>query len=242
MPRRSTRLMLQPDWPADGARQLPPRSSWNWPTSSAQAAASARSVARPITSTPATPNAHDTSSNRSFSVAAPASVHAEALGLLGLWNLLDGSSRDAANLLERAAAEVAEDQQLLAQLLVALAFARLNIHAFDGAAHAADEAVVTAARSEEPQLLGHALAMRVLVRFLVGDGFDEENLQKALQLDNAPDPPSALLWPTAQRAALLIGIGRLDEGRRELRAIRQRYPRAGRRKRTDDRGFSQCPY
>jgi hypothetical protein len=69
-----------------------------------------------------------------ITAAAPAKVHAEALGLLGLWNLLDGSSRDAANQLERAAAEVAEDQKLLAQILVALSFARINIHAFAGAA------------------------------------------------------------------------------------------------------------
>jgi DNA-binding CsgD family transcriptional regulator len=164
---------------------------------------------------------------RIVSTGASAYVHAEALGLLGLWNLLDGSSRDAANQLERAAAEVAEDQKLLAQILVALSFARLNIHAFDGAAHAADQAVTVATRSGEPQLLSQALSMLVLVRFLVGDGFDEANLQKAVQLDVAPDPPSALLWPTAQRASLLIGIGRLDEGRRELRTIRQRYLERG---------------
>jgi ATP/maltotriose-dependent transcriptional regulator MalT len=159
--------------------------------------------------------------------AAPANVYAEALGLLGQWNLLDGSSRDAAKLLERAAGEVAEDPKLLAQILVALSFARLNIHAFDGAAHAADEAVATATRTDEPVLLSQALAMRVLVRFLVGDGFDEANLQKALELDDAPDPPAALLWPSTHRAALLIGIGRLDEGRDELRAIRQRYLERG---------------
>jgi DNA-binding CsgD family transcriptional regulator len=162
-------------------------------------------------------------------VSAPASarVHAEALGLLGLWNLLDGSSRDAANLLERAAAVVAEDQKLLAQILVALSFARLNIHAFGDAARAADEAVAAATRSHESQLLSQALAMRVTVHFLVGDGFDEEDMQTALRLDDAPDPPSALVWPTAQRAVLLIGIGRLDDGRRELRAIRQRYIERG---------------
>jgi len=124
------------------------------------------------------------------SASATASGHAEALGLLGLWNLLDGSSHDAATLLERAAAEVADDQKLLAQLLVASSFARLNIHAFDGAGHAADDAVTTATRSDEPQLLSQALAMRVLVGFLVGDGFDEANLQKALQLADAPEPPS----------------------------------------------------
>jgi DNA-binding NarL/FixJ family response regulator len=159
--------------------------------------------------------------------AAPASVHAEALGLLGLWNLLDGSSRDAAQLLERAAVGAAQDQKLLAQILVALAFARLNIHAFDGAAHAADEAVATATRSDDPRLLSQALAMRLLVRFLVGDGFDEANLQKALELDDALDPPSALLWPPMHGAALLIGIGRLSEGRRKLWAIRQRYLERG---------------
>lgn len=157
---------------------------------------------------------------------APDRMHAEARSLLGQWALLDGSSRDAAALLERAA-RGADDDTLLIRILLPLSFARLNIRDFDGATHAVDAAVATATRLDEPALLGQALSMRVLVGFLVGDGVDEANFSKALQLDAAVDPPPAMLWPAAQRAELLVGMGRLDEGRRELRAIRQRYLELG---------------
>ncbi|MDQ1495892.1 MAG: hypothetical protein QOG69_2375 [Actinomycetota bacterium] len=162
-----------------------------------------------------------------ISAPAPPHVHAQALSLLGLWTLLDGSSRDAAALLERAVAGAAEDDRLLVEILVPLSFARLNTRDFDGATRAVDEAVTTASRLGEPGLLSQALSMRVLVGFLVGDGFDEVNLQKALQLNDGGDPPSAMLWPTVHRAELLAGIGRLDDGRRELQAIRQRYIERG---------------
>ncbi|OBB67853.1 LuxR family transcriptional regulator [Mycobacterium sp. 852014-50255_SCH5639931] len=158
---------------------------------------------------------------------APAHVHAEALSLLGLWSLLDGSSRDAAALLQRAVAGAAEDDELLVQILVPLSFARLNIREFDGAARAVHEAVTTATRLGEPRLLSQALGMRVLVGFLVGDGFEGMTLQKALQLDEGGELPSAMLWPTAHRAVLLAGTGRLDEGRCALQEIRQRYIERG---------------
>lgn len=159
--------------------------------------------------------------------AAPARVHAEALSLLGLWALLDGSSRDGARKLQRAADAATGDDRLLSHILAALSFARINIREFDTAIDAVDEAVTTASRLDDRQLLSQALSMRVLVRFLVGDGFDEEGLRTALLLDDGDDPASATLWPTLQSAELLIGTGRLDEGRRELRAIRQRYIERG---------------
>lgn len=162
-----------------------------------------------------------------ISAPTPARVHAEALSLLGLWALLDGSSREAAALLERAVAGAAGDDRLLVQILVPLSFARLNIREFDGATRAVYEAVTTADRLGESGLLSQALSMRVLVGFLVGDGFDEATLQQALQLNKAGDPPSTIVWPTAHRAQLLVGMGRLDDGRRELQAIRQRYIERG---------------
>jgi DNA-binding CsgD family transcriptional regulator len=158
---------------------------------------------------------------------APATVHAEALSLLGLWALVDGSSRDAASLLQRAAAAAAGDHRLLVQILVPLSFAQLNVHEFDAGIHSIDDAVIAATRLDDRQLLSQALSMQVLVGFLVGEGFDEANLRTALLLDDGEDPPSAMLWPTLQNAELLIGMGRLDEGRHELRAIRQRYLERG---------------
>ncbi|OBH24410.1 hypothetical protein A5692_04845 [Mycobacterium sp. E342] len=158
---------------------------------------------------------------------APENVHAEALSLLGLWALLDGSSRDAARLLQRAADAATGDNGLLGRILVSLSFARINNHEFDAAVQAANEAVNRAARLDDRQVLSQALSMQVLVHFLVGDGFDEATLRTALLLDDGQEPSSAMLWPTLQRAALLNATGRLDDGRRELRTIRQRYVERG---------------
>ncbi|WP_322859131.1 LuxR C-terminal-related transcriptional regulator [Mycobacterium europaeum] len=158
---------------------------------------------------------------------APVEVHAEALSLLGLWALLDGSSRDAARLLQRAADAAAGDNGLLGRILVSLSFARINIYEFDAAVHAANEAVNRAVRLDDRQVLSQALSMQVLVHFLVGEGFDETTLRTAMLLDDGQEPSSAMLWPTLQRAALLVGTGKLDDGRRELRVIRQRYIERG---------------
>jgi tetratricopeptide (TPR) repeat protein len=149
--------------------------------------------------------------------------HAAALALLGLWSLLDGSSRDAADLLQRALPGAVDDDALLVQILVPLSFSRLNIGEFDKAASAVDEAVATATRLGQSQQLSQALAMSALVRFILGEGLDLVALQRARELEDDSAPSSAVLSPTLQRAGLLNATGQLDEARRELRAIRQRY-------------------
>jgi DNA-binding CsgD family transcriptional regulator/tetratricopeptide (TPR) repeat protein len=148
---------------------------------------------------------------------------AAALALLGLWSLLDGSSREAADLLQRAVPGAADDDALLVQILIPLSFSRLNIGEFEKAASGVDEAVVAATRLGQPHLLSQALAMSVLVRFIVGEGLNREALQRALELEEDSAPFSAMLNPTLQHAELLNATGQFNEARRELRAIRQRY-------------------
>jgi ATP/maltotriose-dependent transcriptional regulator MalT len=152
-----------------------------------------------------------------------ATEHAEALSLLGLWSLMDGSSREAADLMQRAVPGAAEDDALLVQILVPLSFSRVNIGEFEKAASAVDEAVLTATRLGQPHQLSQALAMSVMVRFLVGEGLDREALQRALKLEDNSASVSALLSPTLQHAELLNATGQFNGARRELRAIRQRY-------------------
>ena len=104
---------------------------------------------------------------------APAALRAEALRLLGLWSLLDGSSREAADLLERALADAGDNLGLRVQVLVPLSFAQVNGHQFDRARAYIEDAVGCATRLDQPQLLSQALSMRVLVQFLLGDGLDK---------------------------------------------------------------------
>jgi DNA-binding CsgD family transcriptional regulator len=154
-------------------------------------------------------------------------LRAEALRLLGLWSLLDGSSHDAADLLERALSDADDDLVLRAQILVPLAFAQLNVGQLDSAARYVDAAVRSASKCGQAQLLSQALSMRVLVHFLLGRGVDEHGLQRALELEDPHAPLSALLRPTLQSAELLVGTGQHERAGRELRAIRRRYLERG---------------
>jgi len=158
---------------------------------------------------------------------APPKLRAQALRLLGQWSLLDGSSRDAADLLERAIADAGDDLALRAQILVPLAFTQLNVGQFEGAERHVEDAVTAATWCGQPQLLSQALSMRVLVNFLLGHGLDEDGLRQAIDLEDSQTPVSALLRPTVQSAQLLVGTGRHDQARRELRAIRRRYLEGG---------------
>ena len=158
---------------------------------------------------------------------APAALRAEALRLLGLWSLLDGSSREAAGLFERALADAGDNLALRVQVLIPLSFAQVNGRQFDRARAYIEDAVGCAARLEQPHLLSQALSMRVLVQFLLGDGLDEHGMRRALELEDRELPTSALLGPSMQHAQLLVGTGKLEQARLELLNIRRRYIERG---------------
>ena len=158
---------------------------------------------------------------------APAALRAEALQLLGLWSLLDGSSREAADLLERALADAGDKLALRVRVLVPLSFAQFNGHQVGRARACLEDAVECATRLDQPQLLSQALSMRVLVRFLLGDGLDEQAMGRALELEDRELPMSALLGPSVQHAQLLVGTGKLEQARHELLNIRRRYIERG---------------
>jgi DNA-binding CsgD family transcriptional regulator len=153
---------------------------------------------------------------------APKLLQAMALRLLGLWSLLDGSSREAVEMLDQALRDAGDDLALQVQILVPLAHAQVNVRHLDDAASSIADAVRTAERIRKPQLLSQALAMHALVRFLLGDGLDEPALERALELEDREAPISAHLDTTVQSAALMAGSGRLDKARDELLAYRQR--------------------
>jgi DNA-binding CsgD family transcriptional regulator len=152
---------------------------------------------------------------------APKSLRAAALRLLGLWSLLDGSSRYAAELLDEALNDAGDDLALRVQILVPLAYVRFNLGRLDDAASSIADAVRTAERIGQPQLLSEALAMDALVGFYLGDGLDEPALARALELEDREVPISNLLAATVQSAVLMGGSGRLDKAREELLAIRR---------------------
>ena len=153
---------------------------------------------------------------------APKSLRAKALRLLGLWSLLDGSSRAGAELLTEALADAGDDLALRVQILVPLAHAQVNTRHLDEAATSIADAVRTAERIRQPQLLSQALSMQAVVTFLIGDGLDEAALERALDLEDRQAPISAFFDATVQSAVLMGGVGRLGEARDRWQAIRRR--------------------
>ncbi|OBI67822.1 LuxR family transcriptional regulator [Mycobacterium sp. E796] len=158
---------------------------------------------------------------------APGRLRAAALRLLGQWSLLDGSSHEAAELLDRALGDVGNDLALRTLILVPLSFALLNLGQRDRAALSVDDAVASAEAHGQPDLLSQALGMQVLVRFLLGAGLDEPRLQRALELADPQVPVSAQLSPRMHSAILAAGTGRLDRARLELQAMRRSHIERG---------------
>jgi DNA-binding CsgD family transcriptional regulator len=152
---------------------------------------------------------------------APGPLRAEAATLLGYVRLLDDSFVRAAELLERALDETADDAAVLVPLLVTLSFALFNAGRVDDAMKRADEAVSIAEPAGQPRLVSQALSMRTMVGFLLGNGVDEPALQRALALDPGPSDIPIVLRPRVHHAVLLSCTGRLDEAHREITLLRR---------------------
>jgi DNA-binding CsgD family transcriptional regulator len=147
---------------------------------------------------------------------------AMALFLLALVRLSDDSFLDAAGLLERGLGEIGDDLALRVQMLVTLAFARGNAGQFTHAVESVENAVTDAERLGTPDLLSHALGMRVMVHLIRGDGLDETSLRRALELENPNTTVPLFLRPSLHNALLLAYTGELDRAHDEMVTIRRR--------------------
>lgn len=149
-------------------------------------------------------------------------LRAHAVSLLGYVRLLDDSFPEAADLLEKALAEAADDHAVLVPMLVTLSFALFNTGRLGASLQRADDAVMHAETFGRPDLLSQALGMRAFVRFLNGDGVDESGLRRALELeDHRANIPFALR-PTVHNAIVRSCTGELEWAHRELTSLRRR--------------------
>lgn len=129
---------------------------------------------------------------------------------------------EAARLLQRALSEVEPDSPLRVQILITLAYSMLNANETRRAVATAKEAVTRTLRLGQPHSLGMALGMQAILRFINGEGLDDANLRRAVQLED-PDIFTPLVFrPSVQHALLMSWSGQVDEGHRELQAIRRR--------------------
>jgi DNA-binding CsgD family transcriptional regulator len=151
----------------------------------------------------------------------PGIFRASACMLLAVVDLFDDSFLDAAALLERGLREVGDNVVLQAQMLVTLTFALLNARRQQSALESAEEAVAVATRSEVPPLLGQALGMRAMLRFMQGNGLDQSDVNRALAMEGTGADIPIAFRPTLQNALLLGWSGQLESARDALSSIRR---------------------
>jgi ATP/maltotriose-dependent transcriptional regulator MalT len=149
-------------------------------------------------------------------------LRAAALCLLAIVGLSD-DFLEAAGLLERGLAETGDELALRVQMLVTLSFARFNAGLLAAAVNSVKDAVTDAARLGQPHLLSQALSMRVMLRFLRGDGFDAAGMRRALELEDPKAAGPSAFRPSVQYALLLACTGQLEQAHEEMRAMRRRY-------------------
>ena len=152
----------------------------------------------------------------------PGALRSKALYLLGVVRMFDDSFPEAADLLERALAELDEQPAARAELLIILSFAQVNSDRATEALACVDEAVTLSEELQQPHLLGQALGMRTTLRFMRGDGLDRASLDRAVEVEDLRVSTPIALRPSAQSALLAAWSGELDRARGELATVRRR--------------------
>jgi ATP/maltotriose-dependent transcriptional regulator MalT len=153
---------------------------------------------------------------------APGTVRGEAMLLLAVVRLYGDSFLEAADLLERALEEAAADPASRVRMLIILAYALFNGGRPQPAMQRADDAVASAVRLERPELLSEALGMRVTLRFVLGEGLDEADMRRALEVNDYPLSLPLAARPDVQNALLLAWTGQLDAAAEAMAAIEKR--------------------
>jgi ATP/maltotriose-dependent transcriptional regulator MalT len=157
----------------------------------------------------------------------PGALRATALCLLAVVHIFDDSFLEAVHLLEHGLGETGADLELRVQMLITLSFARFNAGRLAAAIESVEDAVAEGERLGQPHLLSQALSMRVILRFLRGDGFDEPSQQRALGLEDHEAAIPSAFRPSVQNGLLLSCTGQLDQAHDAMRAMRQRYLERG---------------
>ncbi len=153
----------------------------------------------------------------------PGDLRAEALARLAVVRLYGDGFFEVVRLMERGLTEVEANLPLRVGMLIMLAYAQINANQPQVSVQTAEEAVTTAESLGLPHLLSVALGIRVTLRFLCGDGIDEESLRRALDLEDSEVAFTPLVFrPTVQNALLLDWSGQLERAHAEEQRIRRR--------------------
>jgi ATP/maltotriose-dependent transcriptional regulator MalT len=152
----------------------------------------------------------------------PGTVRGEAMLLHAVVRLYGDSFLEAADLLERALEESTDNSTSRVRMLVMLAYALFNGGRPESAMQCADDAVASALRVDRRELVSEALGMRATLRFVLGEGLDEADMRRALEVNDYPLSLPLAARPGVQNALLLAWIGQLDAAAEALAAIQRR--------------------
>lgn len=148
-------------------------------------------------------------------------LRAQALAQLGAVRLLSDDMFVAADLFDQAYDEAGENLALRVTVTLTAVFALYHAADGVGALERAERAVADATVLGEPGLLGQALGLRAVVRFVWGSGIDWEELDHAMELESkAPEIPIPLR-PSMHRAQLLSWSGQFAQAIDEMSAIQR---------------------
>lgn len=147
---------------------------------------------------------------------------AEALALLGAIRFDLDADPEASGVLEQALAEAPSESRLRCSAALQLTYVYFNSGRLDDSLPCAMSAVEAAEQFGEDGLLAEALAVAVIVQFLLGRAADEATLTRALTLEDPARRTRMYVWPTLLAGLVHRWTHRLDECRAELAAVRQR--------------------
>jgi DNA-binding CsgD family transcriptional regulator len=158
---------------------------------------------------------------------APGAQRALALNLLaGLW-IYRRSFAEAADILKRAISDAEGNPVMLAQTLLMLSFAHANSGEYEEALRNSVEAVAHAEAVGIPVMISQALADWQVISALCGQGFDESNLRRALELEDLDIDIPVPFRAHSAAAQVLSWAGRLDEARDHVQVLRRRCVERG---------------
>ncbi|TFV59193.1 helix-turn-helix transcriptional regulator [Mycobacterium sp. PS03-16] len=146
----------------------------------------------------------------------PGGLRAEVCHLLALVHMYDNDAVAGTRLLQQAVGESAGNPLRQTHMLIMLAFAMTTDADSEPALRPAEQAVAQARMLLHPGLLSRALTVRVMTRFLNGDGVDTGDLQHALDLDGDSTDVPLSVRPRMLQTLMQLWTGDFDAAEKGL--------------------------
>jgi DNA-binding CsgD family transcriptional regulator len=148
-------------------------------------------------------------------------LRAQALYALAVVRFIDDGYLEASQLLRRALDEDSPDDPLQVRMSTTLAYGLYMTGEPEAARRHAEKAVSLAERLGIPGPLSEALGARATIDFFVGAGVDEENMRRALAMEDHNSFTPIMLRPSVEQALMLACTGELDTSYDLMRAIQR---------------------